>query len=472
VIDMTILAGYLMPHPPVVIPAVGREQSKLVAATARSMDEVGRQIASLEPEVIVVISPHGPLFSDAITIRGENSLEGNLSDFGASEIHIKKNNARSLVQSLADRAAENNLPAVIFDHVLARRFDVSVDLDHGVLVPLSFVESHYSNYELMEITYGLLSTDELYRFGQLLSACIDDLGIRAVIIASGDLSHKLKDSGPYHFDARGPKFDTWVVEAFQNNDLIKVVTADEALCEGAGECGKKSLDIMIGALDGLEVTSKVLSYEGPFGVGYGVVSLTDPKPSDEAKRFEEVVRSVISRRVTRRNGEDNFVKLARLSIEAYVREQKRIKIPEALKVAELEGPSKGVFVSIKSSGGLRGCIGTTIGTQRTLAEEIIHNAIQAATEDPRFPEIEPWELDYLTISVDVLSKGELVSGIEALNPKTYGVIVESGFRRGLLLPDLEGIDTAEDQIRIALNKAGIKEHESYRIHRFTVERHV
>lgn len=469
---MTILAGYLMPHPPVVIQAVGHEQSKVVAATARSMDEVGRQIASLQPEVIVVISPHGPLFSDAIAIRGERSLEGNLSAFGAPEIHLKKNNALSLIQALADQATDNNLPAVIFDHALARRFDVSGDLDHGVIVPLSFVEKHYSNYELVEITYGLLSTDELYRFGQLLASCIDDLGIRAVIIASGDLSHKLKDSGPYHFDARGPKFDEWIVDAFENNDLVKVVTADEALCEGAGECGKKSMDIMIGALDGLEVTSKVLSYEGPFGVGYGVVSLTDPKPSEEAKRFEEVVQGVLSRRLTRRNREDNFVRLARLAIEAYVREQKRIKLPVELKEPELEGPSKGVFVSIKSSGGLRGCIGTTIGTQHSLAEEIVHNAIQAATEDPRFPEIEPWELEHLTISVDVLSKGELVSGIEALDPKTYGVIVESDFRRGLLLPDLEGVDTVEDQIRIALNKAGIKEHETYRIHRFTVERHV
>lgn len=469
---MTILAGYLMPHPPVVISAVGHEQSKVVAATARSMDEVGKQIAGLAPEVIVVISPHGPLFSDAIAIRGEKNLEGNLSAFGAPEVHLKKKNALSLIHALSDQAQDNNLPAVIFDHALARRFDVSGDLDHGVLVPLSFVEAHYSDYELVEITYGLLSTDELYRFGQLLSACIEALGIRAVIIASGDLSHKLKDSGPYHFDSRGPQFDEWVIDAFRNNDLVKVVTADEGLCEGAGECGKKSLDIMIGALDGLEVDSKVLSYEGPFGVGYGVVSLTDPKPSERAKRFEDVVQGVRNRRITNRTREDNFVKLARLAVEAFVREQKRVKMPEELKEAELAGPAKGVFVSIKSSGGLRGCIGTTIGTQHSLAEEIIHNAIQAATEDPRFPEIEPWELEYLTISVDVLSKGELVSGVEALDPKRYGVIVESDFRRGLLLPDLEGVDTVEEQIRIALNKAGIKAHEAYRIHRFTVERHV
>jgi MEMO1 family protein len=89
-----------------------------------------------------------------IAIRGESCLEGNLSAFGAPEIRLKKNNAMPLIQALADLAAVNNLPAVIFDHALARRFDVSGDLDHGVLVPLSFVEPHYSNYELVEITYG------------------------------------------------------------------------------------------------------------------------------------------------------------------------------------------------------------------------------------------------------------------------------------------------------------------------------
>jgi AmmeMemoRadiSam system protein A/AmmeMemoRadiSam system protein B len=468
---MTILSGYLMPHPPIVISAVGRDQSKIVDATAKAMDDIGRQIAELAPEVIVVISPHGPLFSDAIAIRGEKTLEGHLGSFGASEVHIKKQNALELVEALAAMAVENNIPAVVFDHTLARRFDVSGDLDHGVIVPLSFVENHYQNYKLIEITYGLLPTDELYRFGQMLTACIEKQGLRAVIIASGDLSHKLKDSGPYRYDARGPEFDAWVIEAFRDNDLVKVVTADEAMCEGAGECGKKSLDIMIGALDGLEVRTRVLSYEGPFGVGYGVVALTEPQPSEQAKRFDEIVMKVQNKRENRRSREDSYVKLARAAIESYVRQQKRIKLPEALKQTALGGPSKGVFVSIKSSGGLRGCIGTTIGTQSSLGEEIIHNAIQAATEDPRFPEIEPWELEQLTISVDVLSKGELVSGIEALDPKKYGVIVESDYRRGLLLPDLEGVDSAEEQVRIALNKAGIKEKDAFRIHRFTVERH-
>lgn len=131
----------------------------------------------------------------------------------------------------------------------------------------------------------------------------------------------------------------------------------------------------------------------------------------------------------------------------------------------------GVFVSIKKDGVLRGCIGTYLPTRENLAAEIIANAIKAATEDPRFPPVRPEELPRLKVSVDVLSPPEPCTEAD-LDPKRYGVIVEKGWRLGLLLPDLEGVDTAEEQLRIAKMKAGIPPDESCKIYRFTVERHV
>jgi AmmeMemoRadiSam system protein A len=262
------------------------------------------------------------------------------------------------------------------------------------------------------------------------------------------------------------------MEAFRKGDLTGIVAADDELCEGAGECGKKSIDMMIGALDGLNVKSEVLSYEGPFGVGYGVVALTEPVQAENSERYREILEKLTKHRTDLRSKEDDFVRLARTAIESFVEKRIKIKVPEYARSGLLGGPAKGAFVSIKGPGGLRGCIGSTTGMQASLAAEIINNAIQAATEDPRFPEIEAWELENLLISVDVLSKGELVQTPEVLDPKRYGVIVESGYRRGLLLPDLDGIETVEDQIRIALNMAGIREDDTYKIYRFTVERHV
>ena len=166
---------------------------------------------------------------------------------------------------------------------------------------------------------------------------------------------------------------------------------------------------------------------------------------------------------------DPYVELARQAIQAWVREGRRIPPPADLP-PELFSRRAGAFVSLKKHGILRGCIGTYLPTEENLAEEIIENAIRSATEDPRFPPVRPEELPELSITVDVLSPPE-PCGEEDLDPKRYGVIVEKGWRRGLLLPDLPGVDTVEEQLRIAKMKAGIAPNEPCRIFRFTVERH-
>ena len=131
----------------------------------------------------------------------------------------------------------------------------------------------------------------------------------------------------------------------------------------------------------------------------------------------------------------------------------------------------GAFVSIKKTGALRGCIGTISPVRDNLAAEIAENAISACSRDPRFEPVTPDELDELTVSVDVLSEAEPVDSKTELDVKRYGVIVQKGFRRGLLLPNLEGVDTVETQLRIALSKAGINPSERYTIERFEVVRH-
>ena len=162
-----------------------------------------------------------------------------------------------------------------------------------------------------------------------------------------------------------------------------------------------------------------------------------------------------------------MAELARKAVEKYIRQGKVFK-PRKL-TAEMKSTA-GVFVSIKRRGELRGCIGTFMPTRANVAEEIIANAISSATQDPRFVPVEASELKELEYSVDVLTAPEPVRSICQLNPKEYGVIVECGFRRGLLLPDLEGVDSAEEQIRICRAKAGISTEEPIRLYRFRVNR--
>ncbi|MFQ6059564.1 MAG: AmmeMemoRadiSam system protein A [Anaerolineae bacterium] len=164
-----------------------------------------------------------------------------------------------------------------------------------------------------------------------------------------------------------------------------------------------------------------------------------------------------------------LVQLARETIEKYVREGRTIEPPEDLTPEMRE--RAGVFVSLHKRGQLRGCIGTFQPAEKNVAQEIIRNAIASATRDPRFPPVRPDELDDLEISVDVLSPPEPVDSEADLDPKRYGVLVESGWKRGLLLPDLEGVDTVEQQVDIARRKAWIGPDEPIKLYRFEVRRY-
>jgi len=169
---------------------------------------------------------------------------------------------------------------------------------------------------------------------------------------------------------------------------------------------------------------------------------------------------------------DNYTKLAQQAVETYLKEDKTIKPPEDLP-KEMLIKKTGVFVSLKKDKKLRGCTGTFVPTQKNLAEEIIQNAISAATKDLRFHPVTKKELKDLSYSVDVLSKPEPVTDVNQLDPKKYGIIVANQFGyRGLLLPDLDGVDNVETQLRITCDKAGINyQKEPLSIERFTVERH-
>ena len=193
----------------------------------------------------------------------------------------------------------------------------------------------------------------------------------------------------------------------------------------------------------------------------------------------------------KRKKEDLFVRLARAGVESAVRSGKRLpdgeirdliraaadvpsQDPEEIRAAQrdLLNRRAGVFVSIHKNGSLRGCIGTISPTCSSIAQEIAQNAVSASTKDPRFPAIRPSELDELEITVDVLGETERISSPDQLDVKRYGVIVSKGYRRGLLLPNLDGVDTVEEQIGIALQKAGLDtDEENYALERFEVVRH-
>ena len=232
----------------------------------------------------------------------------------------------------------------------------------------------------------------------------------------------------------------------------------------------RSFVIMAGALDGYAVKATQLSHEDVTGVGYGICTFY-LQGRDEGRHFlKQYLDAQEEELGAQRAQADAYVQLARASLESYIRTGKRILVPDDLP-GEMLSKQAGAFVSIHEHGKLRGCIGTISPTTDSVAEEIIQNAISASTKDPRFEPIREDELKWLEINVDVLGEAEDIDSPDQLDVKRYGVIVSKGFQRGLLLPDLEGVDTVEDQIAIARQKAGIAPGEKVKLQRFEVIRH-
>lgn len=460
---MSVLAAFAVPHPPIILPEVGRGEERQIRKTTEAYRDAMRQAAALRPETIVLTSPHTVMYADYFHVSPGRGAEGDFSRFGAPQVRLHAEYDTEFVSALSEICGEQSVPAGTFG-------EREKDLDHASMIPLRFLNECYGQYRVVRIGLSGLPPLMHYRLGQCIAAAAGKLQRRVVLIASGDLSHKLKKDGPYGFAPEGPEFDRAATEALENGDFLKLLSLDPDFCEAAAECGLRSFWIMAGALDRKAVKTNLLSYEGPFGVGYGVASF-EVEGKDEARNFGEQLEVARKReRSERRDAEDPLVRLARLSLETYVKTGKFAELPANLP-EEIMGKRAGAFVSLKKDGVLRGCIGTIEAVRNSLAEEILCNAVSAGENDPRFSPVTEEELPELVYSVDVLSEPEPADSSEQLNPTRYGFIVQNGTRRGLLLPDLAGIDTPEEQIAIARRKAGIGRDEPVRLWRFEVVRH-
>ena len=464
---MSILAAYAVPHPPLIIPAIGAGREGEVAATVRAYHETMRAAAELRPDTVVIISPHATAYDDFFHISPGEAAEGNFSAFGHPEITIGIEYDVDFVRVLSAVAGARDIPAGTLG-------EKDAALDHGTMIPLFFLSEYLGDAPTKVDRIGIsgLSAHTHAMLGQVIAAAAEQLGRRTICIASGDLSHRLREDGPYGIVPEGAEFDELCTAFLKTRDFLSLLRIPGSFAETAGHCGLNGLWVLAGALDRAALTSRLHSYEGPFGVGYAVASFT-VTGRDESKDYAaQLVRAEDAAMAELRAAEDAYVRLARMSVEHFVRTHSYLPLPAELP-QELTESRAGAFVSIKKYGKLRGCIGTFVPAQQSLAEEILYNAVSAAAHDGRFEPIEERELNRLVYSVDVLSTPEPIASAEELDPKVYGVIVKSVHdnRRGLLLPDLAGIDTAEQQLAVAREKARIQPKEEVALARFTVVRH-
>ena len=257
---MPMLGAILTPHPPVLLPEVGRGRECEINATGQAMRAAAAEVARWKPDVLIVASPHTVLYGDYFHIAPGAGASGDMSAFGAPQVRIEVEYDGPLRDEIVRRAREKGLEA----GTLGQR---NPALDHGALIPLVFLRKAGVDCPIIRMGLSGFSPLEHYRLGQCVAEAAEALGRRAVFVASGDLSHKLKSNGPYGFAPEGPVFDRRVTETMASGDFLQFLTMDAELCQRAAECGLRAFQMMSGALGGRAGGPRRLGRGGTFGGG-------------------------------------------------------------------------------------------------------------------------------------------------------------------------------------------------------------
>ncbi len=256
------LYGFLLPHPPVLVPPVGAGREREAAATCRAMEEAATRIAGFAPETVVVISPHAPLYRDYVFVYDRDPLAGSFAHFGAPEAARSFRQDTPFVTALLENLKARGLPAG------SEASHEGRVLDHGALVPLWFVAAARPDFSLVVLSQSALPETDILAAGECVAETARALGRRTVIVASGDMSHRVNRESPYGMRPEGAVFDKAICDAMAASDPASVRSIDPGVREAAAECGYRSIVMLDGAMPGAR--TELLSYEAPFGIGYCV----------------------------------------------------------------------------------------------------------------------------------------------------------------------------------------------------------
>ncbi len=436
-----ITIAALMPHPPVLVPAVGGARIADIQSSLDAMRELSRSIIATRPDTVVVISPHSPRSPFAFGVWTCAELRGSFAPFNAPDATIALPVDRGFVEALAKTGIQlNAIPGGA--------------LDHGAMVPLWFLAEAGWSGPTVVLALNHPGAGGLHDLGRAIAAAAQSLGRKIALIASGDMSHRLIPGAPAGFEPTAKEFDARFVSLLREHAYRDIERISPVLQARAAEDVVDSTAVAMAATNWQTAGGRVLSYEGPFGVGYTVAVLYAASEDNSDECTDGSVLPHIARRAAE---------------AAFSREPIEPPVPRG----EYLQQSAGVFVTIKTSGGrLRGCMGSLEqAATPNIVTETWRNAQLAAFKDPRFPQVTAVELHNLRFEVSVLHTFEEVVAREDLDPARYGVIVSTADgRRATLLPGIEGIETVEQQWRTVCQKGGIAHDESVRIVRYQVDK--
>lgn len=251
----------ITPHPTVIIPSIGKSNLNLARKTANAMKQVGDKFRAVKADTIVVISPHGPVQYDKFMLNYSPTLRGDLGSFGDQRRFVFENN-RELVDEILRLSREYNLPVGLVREL---------ELDRGALVPLHYLVSEKDsayNPKLVHMSFSMLPLAYHFQFGQILGKILQESPKIMSVIASSDLSHRVSPGSPAGYSPQGRIFDKKLTDMLRKKDIEGILNIEPELIEEAGECGLRSIVIMLGAISNLRWDAKAINYEAPLGVGY------------------------------------------------------------------------------------------------------------------------------------------------------------------------------------------------------------
>ena len=457
---MAILRAYALPHPKLAIPAVGRGEEKQIAKTIAAFDVVAQDIAMVCPDTIIFLTPHGVIYDDYFHISPGDSAKGNCERFGTRHVKLNIKYDPNFAAVLSHTSTKYGVSA----KTLGER---NAPLDHGVMVPLWYINRRYNKFKALRISPSNLDESAHYRMGQCISEAALNAGRRAVVVASGNLSRKF-DENEHGYVQEALEFDKEMAYIFATGTFSRLLAIPPSLRESANECGYMVFAMLAGCLDRRVVGAELLSYENPFGEGYAVATFS-PGHYDENRNFLEMSQKAIPERKIHAI-EDTHCALARRALEYSLRHRHTMPIPMGLPKDMLNSRA-GVAVTLYVDGELRGAAGSLEPTTDNIATEIIQNAVAAGLDDLRFPPVTESELMDLVYKVDIYGVTENIYSPDQLDINRHGVVVICGDQWGVQLPNEYGIETGEQQIAAAWKKSGIAPGVPFKLERFEVERH-
>ncbi|CCU77702.1 COG2078: Uncharacterized ACR [Halanaerobium saccharolyticum subsp. saccharolyticum DSM 6643] len=273
---MGVKCAALLPHPPIVIEEIGGPKLKKAEKTVQGFKKTAEEIAEFKDEIdlIVIITPHGPVFRSTASVIIKEELKGNFSDFGYPKLKFSEKSDIDFAEKLVSKTKDKKLSLQPLRDNDLNNYGIEQELDHGIMVPLHYLQKANVKLPILPISIGFIDYQELYKIGQEIVRTAKELNYKIAVIASGDLSHRLKKGAPAGFNPDAHLFDEKLIQYFRDNDFQSILNFDPDLVEKAGECGLRPIVTMLGTIAELDVETKVNSYEGPFGVGYGTIFIS------------------------------------------------------------------------------------------------------------------------------------------------------------------------------------------------------